>query len=379
MRLDRGFWNGRRVLLTGHTGFKGTWLTAWLARMGADVSGLALPPHHEPCLFEAAALRRRISHHEVDIRDFAAVQRVVRTSAPEIIFHMAAQPLVLKSLEEPALTFQTNVNGTLNLLEAARAAPHLRAVVVITSDKCYRDPASICAEDDALGGVEPYSASKACAELVAATYRSCFLDAARGVGLATARAGNVIGGGDFSRDRLLPDLMRAAHSGRPGLIRYPDAVRPWQHVLDALAGYLRLAQALLAAPENYATSWNFGPPADNEWTVREVADAAFMALGYGGWQAVAAGRGQDGRGHEAPVLRLSSAKARARLGWSPRLATGDAVAWAVQGYRALLGGQPSTWLFEQIERYGALEEPLPEPLAPRLRRHAVRGGLHAHA
>ena len=372
MRLDRGFWHGRRVLLTGHTGFKGTWLGAWLVGMGAEVTGVALAPHHEPSLFDAAELRRRITHHEADIRDAPRVAEIVRAAAPQIVFHLAAQPLVLLSLEQPVATFATNVVGTLNLLEAARAVPDLAALVVVTSDKCYRDPASPCAEEDPLGGLEPYSASKACAELVAAAYRSCFLDAGRGVGLATVRAGNVIGGGDFSRDRLLPDLIRAAVAGRPGRVRQPRAVRPWQHVLDALDGYLRLAQALVAAPGSFATSWNFGPPAENEWTVGEVADEALRVLGRGTWHATA-----PAHHFEAPVLRLSSDRARSRLGWQPRLTTADAVAWAVEGYRLLLEQGRGDWLFEHIERYGELEPSLDHAATLRRLPWEVAGNGHA--
>jgi CDP-glucose 4,6-dehydratase len=225
----------------------------------------------------------------------------------------------------------------------------VRAVVVVTSDKCYRDAELLCGEDDPLGGTEPYSASKACAEIAVTAWRSSFLPPGARCGLATARAGNVIGGGDFSPDRLIPDLVRAARAGEVALLRHPGAVRPWQHVLDALSGYLSLAQALVRQPGEFASSWNFGPPEQGCWTAREIADHALRCLGCGSWRGV-----EIPGGHEAPALRLSAERARQRLGWAPRLPTAEAVRWAVDGYRELLGAGGHKWLQGQIEQYAAL-------------------------
>ena len=246
-------------------------------------------------------------------------------------------------------TFQSNVLGVVNLLDAVRHLPSLRAIVVVTSDKCYLRPDRRCAEGDPLGGHDPYSASKACAEIVTEAYRACFFPPERGTGLATARAGNVIGGGDFSPGRLLPDLIRAFVAGQPAALRHPDGVRPWQHVLDALAGYLVLAQRLAANPASFSTAWNFGPSQDAVWTAAQVADAAVERFGAGAWHAVA-----SDVAIEVPMLLLSSEQAHRWLGWHPRLATEDAVAWAVDGYRALLQQGDTRWLVRQIHDFEAL-------------------------
>lgn len=357
------FWSGRRVVVTGHTGFKGTWLGHWLAELGAEVTGVGLEPAADrPSLFQATGLAGRVDSRILDVRSRDRLAALLEASEPEIVFHLAAQPLVLASLEDPVATFQTNVLGTVNLLESARRLPSLRALVVVTSDKCYLRPDRRCREDDPLGGHDPYSASKACAEMVVEAYRCCFHPPAAGVGLATARAGNVIGGGDFSPGRLLPDLMRAYEAGRPAVLRHPAAVRPWQHVLDALSGYLLLAERLSQEPSGFARAWNFGPdegaPA---WTAAQVADAAAARFGAGaGWWA--AGTGQ---GVEVPTLLLSSERARHRLGWRSRLATPDAVAWAVDGYRELLRGRRGGgWLIEQIRAFAALGDAAPTGPSP---------------
>jgi CDP-glucose 4,6-dehydratase len=346
MTIDAAFWRGRRVLVTGCTGFKGSWLTAWLARMEARVHGCGLDPVTEPALFDLAGIGSLCERLPCDVRDPDAVRATVELARPEIVFHLAAQPLVLESLRDPLRTFSTNLMGTIHLLEAIRAVGGVRAAVIVTSDKCYRDTRLPCAEDDALGGIEPYSASKACAEIAVGAWRASFMGSDSGIGVASARAGNVIGGGDFSADRLLPDLIRAAEAGRTTMLRHPHAIRPWQHVLDALSGYLSLAQALHARPRDFATSWNFGPPDDANWTVAEMADAALKRLGYGSWRAE-----ERAYRHETAILRLSANRARQRLGWRPRLDTARAVAWAVDGYRDLLAGRGRAWLDGQIDRY----------------------------
>lgn len=346
MPIDAAFWRGRRVLVTGCTGFKGSWLTAWLSRMGAQLSGCGLDPATGPALFDLAGIGGLIERLPCDIRDADAVRSMVERAAPEVVFHLAAQPLVLESLRDPLRTVATNTMGTAHLLEAVRRSGKVRAVVVVTSDKCYRDTRLPCAEDDALGGSDPYSASKAAAEIVVAAWRHSFLRAESGTGVATARAGNVVGGGDFNADRLLPDLMRAAHAGRPAVLRHPRAVRPWQHVLDALCGYLVLAQALHDRPAAFDTAWNFGPPADDAWTVAQVAAFALQQLGYGTWQAE-----EQPYRHETAILRLSSSRARRRLGWKPLLDMERTLGWTVEGYRALLNGGGRGWMDDQIERY----------------------------
>jgi CDP-glucose 4,6-dehydratase len=356
MPLDQAFWQGRRVLVTGHTGFKGSWLCAWLNRLGAQVTGFALPPPTDPSLYALAGIDTLVQSEIGDIRDPARVAAVLGTAEPEIVFHLAAQPLVLESLRDPLGTFRTNLLGTLHLLEAARSCPAIRAMVIVTSDKCYRDARSLCVEEDALGGIEPYSASKACAEIVVGAWRSSFLGPESGLGIATARAGNVIGGGDFSPDRLMPDLIRAARAGIVARLRHPHAVRPWQHVLDALSGYLTLGEALWWRPAEVSTSWNFGPPDEASWTVAAMADEAIRRLGYGAWRAVT-----EPQRHEAPVLRLSAARARQRLGWRPALDTETAVAWTVEGYVELLDRGGRSWLDDQIERSELLEPDLDCP------------------
>lgn len=342
---SRSFWTGRRVLVTGHTGFKGTWLCAWLADLGAEVTGIGLPPATEPALFAAAGLASRIDSRIGDIRARHRLARLVRQARPEIVFHLAAQALVIEGLADPLTTLQSNVLGTANLLDAARDAPDLRTIVVVTSDKCYRQVGRPCTEDDSLGGEDPYGASKACAEIVAEAYRHSYF-ARKGVGLATARAGNVIGGGDFAPGRLLPDLIRAYRAGRPAELRRPSAVRPWQHVLDALAGYLRLAERLHADPGAYAGPWNFGPLPEELWTVACVADAVAEALGRGSWR-----QAYGLLPPEMPILRLSSEQAERRLGWRPQLDTGEAIAWTVAGYTVLAQTGGTDWLLEQIARY----------------------------
>ncbi|HWD10517.1 MAG TPA: CDP-glucose 4,6-dehydratase [Solirubrobacteraceae bacterium] len=315
MIVDPHFWSARRVLVTGHTGFKGAWLSLWLQSLGAAVSGIASGRPSEPCLYELARVGASMSEHELDIRDAAGVLDAVRDADPEVVLHLAAQPLVRRSLRDPASTYEINVIGTVNVLEAIRqAGPRVRAVVVVTSDKCYEnhgDRQRRFVEGDPLGGEDPYSSSKACAELVAAAYRSSFFSREGLARLGTARAGNVIGGGDWGEDRLIADSVRAVERGEPLRVRNSHAVRPWQHVLNPLGGYLRLAEALCAGA-GAARAWNFGPPAgdarDVGWVVRRLSE---LWQGELAWEL-------DGAENppEAAHLELDSSAAERELGWA---------------------------------------------------------------
>jgi len=314
--LFDGAYAGRRVFVTGHTGFKGSWLVLWLQELGAEVCAIALPAATEPS--HHALLSPTINCASVDIRNGNAVRGAMQDFAPEMVFHLAAQALVRESYVQPKATFDVNVIGLVNVLEAVRATPSVRAVVNVTSDKCYRQNGSSAAfaENDALGGHDPYSASKACAEIVSASYRASFLNAhagSQGVALATARAGNVVGGGDWSSDRLIPDLARAAASTKTVPIRSPNAIRPWQHVLEPLAGYLQLGQQLLEQPEQaaqYSAAWNFGPAADGHLTVGEVVSEFSKH-----WGAVHPELDTLAHPHEAATLHLDCTKAHTELGW----------------------------------------------------------------
>lgn len=339
---DASFWRGRRVLVTGHSGFKGGWLTLWLRHLGAEVVGLSLPPNTTPSLFEAARISEVCESHFGDIRDAELVRRIVRDAVPDVVFHLAAQPLVRASFRTPLETFAANVMGTAHVLEALRELPSLRAAVMITTDKVYKNLETLRAygEDDALGGHDPYSASKAASEIVIESYRKSFL-AEAGIGVASARAGNVIGGGDWSEDRLIPDAIRTWSAGAALPVRRPDAVRPWQHVLEPLGGYLRLAEALVADP-HVATAVNFGPPAAEACAVREVVELARSAWRRGDAQ-VAYATVEEGP-HEAGLLVLDNARARAVLGVEPRLPLASAVRQTVQWYDAFAAGEDARTL-----------------------------------
>jgi len=326
------FWSGKRVLLTGHTGFKGAWTALWLSRLGARVVGFALPPDHPGTLYAAANVGEACRSEIGDIRDRARVEAVVRDSRPQVVIHMAAQALVRRGVADPVGTFSTNVLGTVNLLETLRRADELTGVLVVTSDKVYRNRSHLCDEDAALGGADPYSASKAACEHVASGFAATYF-AARGVRLATARGGNVIGGGDRSEDRIVPDCVRALESGQPVLLRNPDAVRPWQHVLDCVNGYLMYVERLASAPDRAALprALNFGPAPGQQLSVRELVALFFEALG----RSPGAIHGSDGDDIEAQALLLDSSRAGACLGWRCLLSQREAVTWTADWYQGV--------------------------------------------
>jgi CDP-glucose 4,6-dehydratase len=350
-------WQGRRVLVTGHSGFKGGWLSHWLARRGAVVRGYSLDPSTQPNMFTTASVKTVVDDVRGDIRDYAQMEAAVSEFAPEVIFHLAAQPIVMRSYAEPLTTYSTNVMGTVHVLEAVRKASSVRAVVCITTDKVYHNQewAWPYRETDALGGHDPYSTSKACAELVCEAYRYSYFPIAdlekHQVLVASVRAGNVIGGGDWSPYRLIPDLVRAFQAKEQVLIRRPGATRPWQHVLEPLTGYTMVAERLLARQTRFATSFNFGPSYDDAWSVERIANKVVELWGEGAsWV-----RDSAPAPHEDRFLQLDASRARYELGWRPRLRTEQALEWSIGWYRAWKEGENMkefTW--KQIEDYEKL-------------------------
>jgi CDP-glucose 4,6-dehydratase len=332
-QVNKDFWRGKRVLITGHTGFKGSWLSLWLQSMNVNIRGIGLGPPTAPALFSVARVAEKMESSVVDIRDFAAVKMQIEDFKPEIIIHMAAQSLVLPSYDDPVETYSTNVMGTVHILEAARRVESVKAIVNITSDKCYQNREWVWGyrEDEPMGGHDPYSNSKGCAELVSAAYRESFLDAA-GIQLATARAGNVIGGGDWAPNRLVPDALRALQERRPVLIRSPNAIRPWQHVLEPLSGYLLLAERLFLHGQLDAQGWNFGPRDEDARPVRWVVERLCESWGGGGSWTLQAGK----HPHEASFLKLDISKARNRLQWAPRWALETALKYVTEWHQAWL-------------------------------------------
>ena len=335
MALDPSFWAGRRVLVTGHTGFKGSWLLLMLEHLGADVSGFALPPPAIPAMFDMIDGATRCDHVNGDIRDQYVVAGAVAHAQPDIVFHLAAQPLVRVSYDAPVETYATNVMGTINLLDACRHSPTVKSIVVVTTDKCYENDGRTAGypEHARLGGFDPYSNSKACAELATASYRDSFLRDA-GVGVATARAGNVIGGGDYADDRLVPDAIRALMANEAVAIRNPNAIRPWQHVMEPLCGYLMLAERLHRDSQRFAKGWNFGPAPSDMAPVHDVLTR--LAVHWGGTNGVAAQPGQHP--HEAATLTLDSTLAMRELGWEPQLTLDGALKLTADWYGAAANG-----------------------------------------
>ena len=355
---EESFWKGRRVFLTGHTGFKGSWLSLWLANKGAAVRGFGLDPATTPNLFNTAKVASQIEDIRGDIRTPGALDESVRSFKPEVIFHMAAQPLVREGYRDPVGTFETNAIGTARLLEAVRLTSGVKAVVCVTTDKCYENKEWQWGyrEIDPLGGYDPYSSSKACAELIASAYRQSFFPVDRygdhGCAVATARAGNVIGGGDWSNDRLIPDLIRGFEANRDILIRNPAAIRPWQHVLEPLSGYIQLAEFLSGENAiNYATAFNFGPSDEDARPVSWIADKIQHLWGSNtSWK-----RDERLAPHEAGYLKLDSSRARSELGWRPKLRLEEAIAWIVDWHKSFLrGDNMATVTASQIRRYEAL-------------------------
>lgn len=334
--MNAAFWQGKRVFLTGHTGFKGGWLSLWLQQLGADVTGYALEAPTTPSLFDVASVARGMVSVIGDVRDGEALKRAMAQARPEIVIHMAAQPLVRYSYVNPVETYATNVMGVVNLLEAVRATPGVRSVVNVTSDKCYenREWPWGYRENEAMGGYDPYSNSKGCAELVTAGYRSSFFNAEKyaehGIALGSGRAGNVIGGGDWAMDRLIPDMLRAIGAGQPVMIRNPHSIRPWQHVLEPLSGYLTLAEKLYTEGPVHAEGWNFGPHDIDAKPVEWIIERMTQEWGAGAsWQL-------DGQNHphEATYLKLDCSKARGQLGWHPRWDIGQTIAKIVEWHKA---------------------------------------------
>jgi CDP-glucose 4,6-dehydratase len=345
------FYRGKTTLVTGHTGFIGGWLTAWLKILGARVVGFSLPPGSRPNLFEASRIGRDIVSVTGDIRELAAVSAVFEEHAPQVVFHNAAQSLVRPSYRDPVTTYATNVMGTVHVLEAARKSPSVRAVVIVTSDKCYENREWLWGyrEGEALGGHDPYSSSKGCAELVTAAYRRSFFANEGQAAVATARAGNVIGGGDWAEERLVPDIVRGITSGEPILIRRPRAIRPWQNVLEPVRGYLLLGQLLYGQGHSFGEAWNFGPREEDTVPVFELAR---RMIGHWGAGQLAIQEAADGP-HEAESLKLDCSKARARLGWRPLLTLDEALKMCVEWYRGYFEDSESApqMTVDQIQRY----------------------------
>ena len=355
--MNTGFWQDKRVFLTGHTGFKGSWLSLWLQSMGAQVTGYALAPNTEPSLFDVARVGEGMRSITGDIRDLPSLQRALEEARPEIVMHMAAQPLVRYSYAHPVETYATNVMGSVHLLEAIRQTGGVKAVVMVTSDKCYENREWVWGyrESEAMGGYDPYSNSKGCSELVTAAYRSSFFNPAHyaqhGVALASGRAGNVIGGGDWALDRLIPDIVRAIEHGREVIIRSPQAIRPWQHVLEPLSGYLHLAERLYSDGVEFAEAWNFGPHDHDARPVAWIVDHLARIWGDGAAYRIEPSAADL---HEAHYLKLDCSKAHMALGWRPRWNLLHTLGKIAEWHKAQRsGGDMQAFTLAQISEYEA--------------------------
>ena len=345
-------YEGKTVLVTGHTGFKGSWLVTWLQALGANVVGYALTPPTEPSLFEALDLSTKITHIIGDVRDGEHLSAVMAKFEPQMVFHLAAQPLVRLSYHEPRATFETNVMGTINLLEAVRQSPSVRVVVNVTSDKCYENKEWDYSyrENDPLGGFDPYSASKGCAELVSSSYRNSYFNSHEGVQLATVRAGNVVGGGDWALDRIVPDCIRSLQANAAVTVRNPSAIRPWQHVLDPLAGYLLVGSLLWTQGQAYAGAWNLGPSAHSNVTVKEVVEEIIKSWGQGSWSGESDGVPKV---HEARFLKLDCTRANNILRWYPVYDISETLRATTDWYKEYYRSTGKMWDYaiSDIERF----------------------------
>lgn len=353
LMVESSFWSGKRVLVTGHTGFKGAWLTYWLNELGAKVQGIALEPSTEPSLFNALNLASKCEHNVLDIRDSQKVAAAMAKGNPQLVFHMAAQPLVRLSYEQPLETYQTNVMGTGHVLMGLKGCPSARAAVVVTTDKCYenREWHYAYRETDPLGGYDPYSSSKAAAEILTASFRRSFFAGGAELGIATARAGNVIGGGDWSADRLIPDIVRSYTSNQQLEIRYPEAIRPWQHVLMPLMGYMSLAEKLYAEPAKWSEAFNFAPSEDDCVPVRAILEGFGKAWG----QPVNWHQTPGQQPHEAHFLKLDSSKAKGLLKWKPKFKLEDALHATATWYREFQTNPKGIETFTKNQIYSAME------------------------
>lgn len=350
----KNFYKNKKVLITGHTGFKGSWLTIWLKQLGADVVGIALDPKTERDLFILAGLADKIKDIRHDIRDLNNIQEILNHEEPEIVFHLAAQALVRPGYEKPVSTFETNIMGTVNILEACRHTSSVKQIVIVTTDKVYENKETLTGyrETDPLGGYDPYSASKAAAEIVTQSYRLSFAKSSNqsiNQSISTARAGNVIGGGDWSEYRLVPDIIKSLEKSSRVIIRNPYAVRPWQHVLEPLGGYLLLALRMSEDADKYSGPWNFGPNEEDNASVRVVADTLISLWGNGEWKP----KRETGKLHEAGLLRLNISKSKYILGWHPALDFREAIQWTIEWYKAYKELDAYGLCINQIERYTA--------------------------
>jgi len=360
MQTFQNFYKNKKVLVTGHTGFKGSWLTIWLKQLGAEVIGIALDPKTDRDLFLLAGLSDKVKDYRQDIRSLDKIQNILSVEKPEIVFHLAAQALVLPGYENPVSTFETNIIGTVNTLEACRHTPSVKQIVIVTTDKVYENKETRTGyrETDPLGGYDPYSASKAAAEIVTQSYRLSFNQSITqspnqssnhpiNQSISTARAGNVIGGGDWSEYRLVPDCIRALEADQPVIIRNPYALRPWQHVLEPLSGYLFLALKMAEDPHTYSGAWNFGPHIEDFVTVKDLADLLISLYGFGRWET----KDDSKKLHEALLLRLNIDKAKNILGWKPLLGFREAIQWTAEWYKAYKEHNVYQLCLDQIEKY----------------------------